>query len=315
MTSHQQHQHEEEEEEQDVEAEVERQHPNPGGFKGIFLNDKFILLLISLNALIIFMQGFKAELDPQVHYILFVLDNIFSIIFVVEMSVKIAHYGFKDYWKVTWNKFDFTLIILSLPSIVMLVVPLENFINVSYLLVFRVFRVFKFFRFIQFFPQVEHIFRSVQQAMKASVMVLLGFFVVIFIMSILCCFFYQDAAPAMFGNPIKAYYSTFQVFTIEGWNAIPDALLNADAQNPEPFIGTMGAFFTKMFFIALFILGGVFGLSIVNSIFVDAMISDNEEEKDELKKLFDSKTEELKSQISVLLEKLEKMEQSQQNKG
>lgn len=279
-----------------------------GGLKGLFLNDKVILALISLNALVIFLQGFKNELSPDVHYILFVLDNVFSIVFVVEMLIKITHHGFKDYWNIGWNKFDFTLIILSLPSLVMLVVPLEQIVNVSYLLVFRVFRVFKFFRFIQFFPQVEHIFRSVQQAMKASVMVLAGFFVVIFIMSILCCFFYQDASDAMFGNPIKAYYSTFQVFTIEGWNAIPDALLKEDALNPEPVIGTLGAFFTKIFFIALFILGGVFGLSIVNSIFVDAMISDNAEEKDELKQLFDSKMDEMKSQMAALMAKLEEME-------
>lgn len=302
----------------------------PKGIKGIFLNDKVILTLISLNAIVIFMQGFKRELSPDLLSVFVAVDNLFSLFFVIEMLVKIGHYGFRDYWKVGWNRFDFLLIVLSLPSLIMLVLPLEHMINVSYLLVFRVFRVFKFFRFIQFFPKVEHIFRSVQQALQASVMVLIGFFVVIFIMSILCCFFYQDVSDEMFGNPIKAYYSTFQVFTIEGWNAIPDALLKADMEklndnDPEtvPLLSTGAAFFTKIFFIALFILGGVFGLSIVNSIFVDAMISDNAEETEELKEAIDSENEELKAvvaekidevrremsaQMAVLIEKLERLE-------
>lgn len=296
------------------------------GIKSFFLNDKAILLLITINALVLFLQGFKREFSEDLQYFLFILDNIFSIIFVVEMFVKIAHYGFSEYWKVGWNKFDFILILLSLPSLALLVVPLDGVVNVSYLLVFRVFRVFKFFRLIQFFPRVEHIFRSVQQALQASVMVLLGFFVVIFIMSIIACYFYQDASEEMFGNPIKAYYTTFQVFTIEGWNSIPQMLLDSDAAkladndpNTMPVIGTTGAFFTKIFFIALFILGGVFGLSIVNSIFVDAMISDNNEEKEEFKEALDQEGEELKTvfekkmnemqqQMALLLEKIDRLE-------
>lgn len=248
--------------------------PSNSAFKNIFLNDRIILMFISINAIVIFFQGFKMDAYEQV---LSYIDDILTVFFIVEMIVKASHYGWKEYLRSGWNKFDVILIILSIPSLAVHLIPhVEQYVNVSYLLVFRVFRVFKFFRFVQFFPEVEHIFRSAQKALSASFMVLVGFFVVIFIMAILSTFFFQDAAPKLFGNPLTSYYTTFQVFTVEGWNAIPDALTAEAADNNKAF-ATWQIFFLRTYFIMLFIIGGIFGLSIVNSIFVDAMISDHDE--------------------------------------
>jgi len=264
--------------------------------KNIFLNDRIILLLISINAIIIFFQGFKANTYDQV---LAYVDDALTFLFIIEMIVKTSHYGWKEYLRSGWNKFDVILILLSIPSLIAHLVPnIEEFVNVSYLLVFRVFRVFKFFRFVQFFPQVEHIFRSAQQALSASFMVLVGFFVVIFIMAILSTFFFQNAAPNLFGDPLTSYYSTFQVFTVEGWNGIPDALVKEAVANGKPF-PDIAIFFIRMYFIGLFIVGGIFGLSIVNSIFVDAMISDH----DDTEKQF----EDVEKKLVSMEEKMDKM--------
>lgn len=255
-----------------------REIKNP--FKRFFLNDKNILALISLNALVIFMQGFKFRFEESTIQIFEVMDDVISIIFMLEVIVKSMHFGFREYIKSAWNKFDFLLIFLSIPSIFVHVFSIGE--DVGFLLVFRVFRVFKFFRFVQFFPQVEHIFRSVQEALKASFMVLIAFFVFVFIMSIVSCFFYQDISKELFGDPIVAFYTTFQVFTVEGWNAVPDAIFVNSQEPPAEWV----VFLTRAYFIMLLIFGGIFGLSIVNSIFVDAMISDNndgvEERIDEL---------------------------------
>jgi voltage-gated sodium channel len=264
--------------------------------KNIFLNDRIILMLISVNAIIIFFQAFKSDNYDQV---LSYVDDALTFLFIIEMIVKSSHYGWKEYLRSGWNKFDVILILLSIPSLVVHLIPnIDMYVNVSYLLVFRVFRVFKFFRFVQFFPQVEHIFRSAQSALSASFMVLVGFFVVIFIMAILSTFFFQEASPNLFGDPITAYYSTFQVFTVEGWNAIPDALIKEAVANSKPF-SDLAIFFIRMYFIGLFIVGGIFGLSIVNSIFVDAMISDH----DETEKQF----EDVENKLNLMEEKMDKM--------
>lgn len=244
--------------------------------KKIFLNDKIILSLISINAVIIFLQGFPAQaIGVQTHHILMLVDDIISVCFLVEVLVKGRHFGVKEYLKSTWNKFDVGLILLSLPPLLARIFIDYETANIGFLLVFRVFRVFKFFRFIQFFPQVEHIFNSIREAMRASFMVLIGFFLFVFIMSILSCYMYQNIAPEYFGDPIVSYYSMFKVFTIEGWNTIPETI------NTSEGVNVYQAFFTKLYFMFILVFGGVIGLSIVNSIFVDAMVSDNNDELEE----------------------------------
>jgi hypothetical protein len=41
----------------------------------------------------------------------------FVVFFTVEMTLKITAYGFKYYWYVNWNKFDFVIVIMSLVSL------------------------------------------------------------------------------------------------------------------------------------------------------------------------------------------------------
>lgn len=273
--------------------------------KRIFLNDRIILALIFINAIVIFLQGFPSNaIDPLTHKALTLMDDLITILFVLELGVKSRHFGWKEYLKPAWNKFDVLLILLSIPPLIASLLPLLGTApsSVGFLLVFRVLRVFKFFRFIQFFPQVEHIFRSIHEALKASFMVLVGFLVCIFIMAIFSCYLYQDIAPEHFGDPIRAYYSMFIVFTIEGWNTIPEAI----AAKPE--ITEWQAFFTKLYFITILIFGGVIGLSIVNSIFVDAMVSDNNDQLEEQVASLEEEIANLNKKMDVILERLPEKE-------
>lgn len=276
--------------------------------KKIFLNDKIILALISFNAVIIFLQGFPiSTIGLEAHHTLMLMDDLISVCFLVEVCVKGRHFGFKEYLKSTWNKFDVALILLSLPPLIARLFIDYETANIGFLLVFRVFRVFKFFRFIQFFPQVEHIFNSIREAMRASFMVLIGFFLFVFIMSILSCYMYQGIAPEYFGDPIVSYYSMFKIFTIEGWNEIPE-MINASGK-----VNIYQAFFTKLYFIVILVFGGVIGLSIVNSIFVDAMVSDNNDELEQEVSLIKKDVERLEEKVDRILNLLEEQKESPPN--
>jgi voltage-gated sodium channel len=276
--------------------------------KNLFLNDKNILALISINAVIIFLQGFPLDtIGEEWHLIFMVIDDVISVLFVIEVLIKGRHFGLKEYLASGWNKFDVCLILLSLPPLFLRVIPVEATANISFLLVFRVFRVFKFFRFIHFFPEVEHLFRSIKEAMKASFLVLIGFFVFIFITSVMSCYIYQNISPEYFRDPIVSYYSMFKVFTIEGWNIIPDDISNSGK------IGSIGAFFTKLYFITILILGGVIGLSIVNSIFVDAMVSDNNDELESQVSSLEGEMKELQGKMDKVILLLEAKEMESKN--
>jgi voltage-gated sodium channel len=244
----------------------------------LFLDDRFVITLIAINALLIFVQAFP---QPPYERVLLAIDNTISVLFLFELINKMAYLGQREFWSSHWNKFDFILVMISLPAIVVDLLPPESIAgSLSTLLILRVFRVFKFFRVIKFFPKVEQIFKSAQAAVTSSGVVLAGFFVFIFIASLLCCFMFQEIAPKTFGNPISAYYSIFQVFTIEGWYDIPAKIVIEAELGGQPLSET-AVFFLRIFFMGLLIVGGVFGLSIVNSLFIDAMISGSNEEMED----------------------------------
>lgn len=237
-------------------------------FTRLFLNDRFILAIIVINSIAIFGEGFP-EFGVELLFWINFIDSFVTILFLLEAIIKIRYFGWKDYIQSNWNKLDFILVVLSFPSIFLLIIQSEHH-GLSFLLVFRISRVFKFFRFFKFIPGIEALVKGVQRAMKASVFVLFGFFVFNFIIAVLSSYLFKDVSPEYFGNPLKSMYSIFKVFTIEGWYEIPDQLAsNAD---------NMSAFLIKSYFVIILIIGGIMGLSLVNSIFVDSMVMDNTDE-------------------------------------
>jgi voltage-gated sodium channel len=238
-------------------------------FKKIFLNNYFILGIISLNAGVIFLQGFFDPMSVTSRQ-LEIVDHIFTFLFVIEAAVKISHWGFGTYIKDRWNVFDFTLVLIALPSIIAFFLPI-NLVSFEFLLTLRVLRVFKFFRVLKFIPRVEELILGVLRAARASLLIVFAFFIFNFIFAILSFSFFSDIAPEYFSNPLIAFYSTFKIFTIEGWYEIPDLI--AERSVSDGF-----AVFARVYFILLLFGGGIFGLSLINSIFVDTMMSDNSDE-------------------------------------
>lgn len=240
----------------------------------IFLNDKIILVLILLNAVIIFLSGFETARESQ--FLLTLLDNLITVLFITEVIVKFNEFGTKNYFQSNWNKFDFILIVLSIPALISFILNIET-ASFSFLLVFRVMRVFKSFRFLKFITGIEHLILGIQRALKASIVVLIGFTIYIFIIGVFSFYLFRSSSPEYFSNPITSLYSIFKIFTVEGWFEIPEQITKE--------YSSLSAFFTYFYFIFILLTGGIFGLSLVNSIFVDAMISDN---NDELEQKIDS---------------------------
>jgi voltage-gated sodium channel len=218
-------------------------------------------------------------------YIFVVLDSIFTLLFLIEAIVKIKTYGWKAYWSDGWNKFDFILVLCAMPSLLNLVA--DTGLSTNILLSFRTFRAFKSFRLFQFIPNIEYLIRGVKLACKASFVVVIAFLILLLVFSILTSTIFGNIAPEYFGDPATATYSIFRLFTIEGWYEMPDAI----ARNSQEGMST----FAKVYFSILLFAGGIIGMSLVNSIFVDAMAQDNNDEiMDKLKEI-EKKIDEMKN--------------------
>jgi voltage-gated sodium channel len=232
--------------------------------KRFFTNDNMMLVLVLVNTGIIFISGFI----PNQGGTLLIVDSIFTLLFLFEAIVKIQVRGFSEYWSDGWNRFDFIIVLLALPACINIFGNV--FPGTSILLSLRTMRAFKSFRLLKFIPNIESLLNGIRLAFKASFIVAIGLIVLLLVFSIITTFLFGNAAPEYFGNPGLSVYSIFRLFTIEGWYDMPEAI----ATNS----GAAMAVFARIYFSILLFLGGIIGMSLVNSIFVDAMAEDNNDE-------------------------------------
>ena len=257
------------------------------GIKRMLLNDHVILGVILINTIVIYMQE-----SGLCHPTIMAVDMICTLIFVAEMIIKQREYGLKAYWRDGWNRMDGILVIISLPSLVTPFLDVAAY-DFSILMTLRLLRALRAFRMFHFFPKIAQIGAGLKRALRSSGVIMLAFLLLLFIFGMINCGLYSHIAPQYFDTPINAIYSVFRVFTVEGWYEIPDAIMEATT----PLIGRLSRFY----FCVLLGAFGLLGMSFVNSVFVDAMMSDNNDD--------------VKYQLNGIERKLEEIEKELKKKS
>ena len=244
------------------------------------MNDNAILIVVVINTIIIFLlEGGISNLA------IIIIDSVCTIFFLCEMIVKHIHLGIRGYWSRAMNCMDGLLVLLSLPSLINYVteMPLTDF---SFLLALRSLRIFRIFRIERLFPGFGIIVRNLKLALKQSSAFMLAILLFIIIFALIDCGLFSSVAPEYFGSPFDAIYSTFRLFTIEGWYEIPDTIAAG-------FGNHFWVHVTRFYFCTQLFIGGIVGMSLINSIFVDAMVSDNND-------ALDAKVDKLQQSIDEL---------------
>ncbi|MFT5983571.1 MAG: voltage-gated sodium channel [Ulvibacter sp.] len=246
-------------------------------FKQFFLKETNMMWAIALNSIVIFLLYFPQlhENYPDFFHLLEIIDCLFILFFVVEAVVKIKSLSAKGYFSNGWNKFDFFIVVVSLPSLLHFF-PAFTMINTSFLKILRLGRMIRLVRFMSFIPRMESIIRGLSRALKASVFVMLALIFLNFILALFTCHLYGEIAPEYFRDPAISSYYIFQLFTIEGWNEIPLEVIKASeaGEGHHPLFAGL----TRFYFILVVLSGGIFGMSLANAVFVDEMTSDNNED-------------------------------------
>ena len=231
--------------------------------KKILLNEKLLLAIVILNVVVIFIQECGVD-----HMALSLVDIVCTLIFVAEMVVKHREYGVKGYWRDRWNALDGIVTILSIPALLAYLIP--EIASINAIIIFRALRVFKLFRTARRFPNLTEIWSGFKLALRQSAGFLLGYFIVIVVIAMFNSALFGKVAPEYFDTPLDAIYSVFQLFTTEGWYEIPNAV-----------VGDLSPVWThiiRFYFCLLLIGGGIIGMSLINSIFVDALAADNNDD-------------------------------------
>jgi voltage-gated sodium channel len=250
------------------------------------VSDRLVMAVIVLNATALVLHE-MAPAGSISAALWFWIDYVCVIFFLVEALVKIRRGGWSRYWTNGWNKFDFSVVVLSLPA---LLGPFLDVSQFAFVLILRLGRLFRLFRVLRFIPNLDHLVTGVRRALRASIGVFLALVLINLILAVMATLLFRDLDPQHFGNPVSSGYSIFQVFTVEGWNEIASHLEeragSSDVANPRLLIAG-----TRVFFVAAVLIGGILGLSLANAVFVDEMMMDNTEA---LERKVDSLTEEVR---------------------
>ena len=244
-----------------------------------------MLAVVLLNVAVIFVQECGVD-----HMLLNVVDIVCTVLFVAEMSVKHLTFGFRTYWSSGWNVLDGIVTLVSLPALLTYFFP--SMFDISAIIAFRALRVFKLFRTARRFPNLKEIWKGFKLAMRQSAAFLLGYFVIIVVIAMFNSALFGKAAPEYFATPLDGIYAIFQMFTVEGWYEIPNAVVGGMSE--------VWVHVVRTYFCLLLIGGGIIGMSLINSIFVDALAADN---NDDVKAKLDSLEAKLDSIRQALLQR------------
>ncbi|CAL8308262.1 unnamed protein product [Lota lota] len=101
-----------------------------------------VLAMIALNTIVLMMKYYSAP--PAYDAVLKHLNTAFTVLFSVECILKIMAFGFLNYFRDTWNIFDFITVLGSITEIV--VMQSDDTFNMSFLKLFRAARLIKLLR-------------------------------------------------------------------------------------------------------------------------------------------------------------------------
>ena len=255
------------------------------------INDRFLLVLILTNTLVIFLHSFDG-LKPY-YYLLDILDVIFTMIFICEISFHIYQSSgvnvaekFKNFHNDKWNKIDFYSVLLAIPSIgVLFVEDLEIFAGFT---VLRSLRIFKILRVIEFIPEGKEISSKLLKALKGVFFIMVAFIIYSIIISLISVTLFKSSAPSFFSNAFDSFFTIFKIFSGDGFSDV----VNEIVSNSSLEFG----YFTKLYFVMIVFTGSILGLSLINSVFIDQMSNFDKKGESEINSLENKLDEVLKNQ-------------------
>uniref|UniRef100_A0AAY4EW23 Sodium channel protein n=1 Tax=Denticeps clupeoides TaxID=299321 RepID=A0AAY4EW23_9TELE len=206
--------------------------------------DITIMMLIILN-----MITMMVETDEQSARMEFILNNInlgFIIIFTTECIIKI--FALRCYFfTISWNIFDFVVVILSIVGIVLADIIEKYFVSPTLFRVIRLARIGRVLRLIRGAKGIRTLLFALMMSLPALFNIGLLLFLVMFIYAIfgMANFAYvkkQSGIDDMFNFETfgNSMICLFQITTSAGWDNLLDPILNNSPEECDPQIINTG---------------------------------------------------------------------------
>tara|TARA_B100001559_G_scaffold299522_1_gene284851 strand:+ start:312 stop:1103 length:792 start_codon:yes stop_codon:yes gene_type:complete len=255
---------------------------NLNSFKSIFLKirnndyfEAFVISVILISAIAVGFRTYEESFDPEIFLYLSYLDYFITFVFLIEIIIRIiAEKSLLDFFKSSWNVFDFVIVAISL-------IPIESLDSI---LLARLVRVFRLLRLVSFIPQFRILIESFITAIPRVGYILLFMFVEFYIFAAIGSILFSEISPMHWGNVGLAMLTLFQTATLEGW---PDLMYQSlEVQS-----------FSWIFFVVFIILNSLVFMNMIIGVIIDVIVKANDDDTPENIKLL--------NEISTRLEKIE----------
>lgn len=248
------------------------------GFKKTFLkireNNFFEALVISvilISAIAVGFRTYEESFNPQIYLYLSYLDYFITSVFLIEIIIRLAAENKTlNFFKSSWNVFDFVIVAISL-------IPIESLDSI---LLARLVRVFRLLRLVSFIPQFRILIESFITAIPRVGYILLFMFVEFYIFAAIGSILFSEISPLHWGNVGLAMLTLFQTATLEGW---PDLMYQSlEVQR-----------FSWIFFVVFIILNSLVFMNMIIGVIIDVIVKANENESPENIRLLNNISERL----------------------
>ena len=222
----------------------------------------FIFTVIILNAIVLGLETYGSIVD-RYGDTLYLLNEIFLGIFIVEILLRIAAYGSRpwNYFRSGWNVFDFVAVFaVFIPGV------REN------ATLLRLVRLLRVVRVVSVLPDLRVLISGMLRAIPPIASMAALAVLLIFIYGMIGWKIFGEEIPERWGDIGEAMLTLFTVLTLEGWNEILFA-----GQEVTQFAWV---FFVSFVLIASFLLINILIAIIINAV-EDAREAERAEEAEE----------------------------------
>lgn len=234
--------------------------------------DKFSAYVVLTSLAIYFTQHLYPQYAPSY------IDLFLFLYFSIEFIYKVHLLSWKKYISNDSHKFDFILLIVSASLI-----PFSDLDSVIYLRVFRLISIVRIFRII---PNGSQVIQGLTRAIRSSKAILILLFTLLSFFSLIGFSLFSNTVPEYFGTPLTSLNTVFEIFTVENWGELPNSI----DKEAQPYLHAALNSFT----IIVLVIGGFIAVSLANAVFVDELVSDNNEELKEEIMILKYQNEDLK---------------------
>lgn len=223
----------------------------------------FILFCIIFNTVLSILYT-ESYVEKNFGRLIDEADSIFLTIYLLEIWLKMI-YQKASFWRDNWNLFDFSLILVSVLSILVRDIGSRSTVDGRVLRFLRVLRAFRTLRILGALRKLQVVVNTFLKSLMELTNIVVMILLLIFMFAIMGLQLFQEYSPEYFGTLTQSAMTLFICITQDGWVSIVDEVFTSVQ---EADVDIFISFIMHAFFIIYITIGAWTMINLISGITV-----------------------------------------------